>query len=98
MLNRSRMMRSPSWRKWRRRQGTWKGPSCSRDHGSNATSKCFQSASTLYPRVFPRPDRKDIAGAEISASGIQTKEGPEPVEPEEQEPVGLPGGDCAASS
>src|SRR5205807_547516 len=60
MLNRSRMMRSPSWRKWRRRQGTSKGFSCSRDQGSKATSKCFPSASTLYPRVFPRPDRKVV--------------------------------------
>src|SRR5439155_148983 len=55
--------------------------SCSRDQGSKATSKCFPSASTLYPRVFPRPDRKVVAGAEISSSDIRTKEGREPLEP-----------------
>src|SRR2546430_300510 len=82
------MMRSPSWRKWRRRQGTWKGSSCSRDQGSKATSRCFPSASTLYPRVLPRPDRKVDAGAEISASDIRIKEGGEPFEPSEQEPAG----------
>src|SRR5438477_45384 len=72
---RSRMIRSPSCRNWRRRQGTSNGSSCSRDHGSKAIARRSPSASPLYPSVFPRPARNVEAEGETPVRTFTRQDG-----------------------